>query len=196
MFNFKQWLEMSDVVNQSVDDIALEPNYKGWSYRFKVGNNNYAINFLRKNVLLGSFYGMNLQLRGINISFIGPQGDQLTGLGQGPTIYRHVIKAVMKLIQQEQPQCLQFEGAVASQQVMYDNLYKRFLSKQYTRINQNQYVSNILIQQWKDSNSPEYQKFITLTQGFDPNKAAEDAFNIKRGKMKKPDKSIFGKKMH
>lgn len=150
MLDFRYFLEILDAFAASVDNIELQDYGNYLQYHFKVDNLDYVVYFARRGIdrLTDDAYG---------ISFKGPQGFALTKLGKGPTVYRHLIKAVKKLLESKKPEGLSFTGYGTDQDVIYQSFYEKYLSKLYTKVNKEDYIRNDLLEKWQSTNDPRYQ---------------------------------------
>lgn len=146
MKSFKEFL---DVLNKE-SDVTLEPytgDYQpGLKYTFQVDGDEYTIFFV-KTSLGAENYINNLAPNAYSITLEGPNEYRLTGKFRGPTIYRELFKATKKLLDTEKPDALRFFGATPEQSIIYNVIYKKFLSQLYTKISYNQYLRNDLIPQ-------------------------------------------------
>lgn len=161
MLKFKEFLafvEMTDVTNDTTDDVTLTKQYGGTiSYNFIIDNENYEVVFSPTSLHDDDDYS-RLVDKGYSITLQGPKGYSPTGKGNGPTIYRQLIKAVRKVVAEEKPEGLSFYGAVPAQDIMYGTFYERFLKSAFTKIDKKNYIRNDLIKQWQETNDPRFRK--------------------------------------
>lgn len=159
MFSFKEFLaivEMTDVVDDITDNIPLKRSGDSLSYNFSIDGQQYVVNFIFHPCYEYNSYA-KLTDTGFEIQLQGPSGYGLTGSGKGPTIYRHLLKAVKKVIKEENPEGLYFYGAATEQDIMYNSFYERFLKKEYTQVDRKNYIRNDLIKQWQETGDPRFQ---------------------------------------
>lgn len=160
MFSFKEFLafvEMTDVTSDTTDDITLKQQGGTIVYNFRIDNENYQASFIPQAIHDDDDYS-RLTDTGYSITLQGPKGYSPTGKGNGPTIYRQLIKAVRKLVAEENPEGLSFYGAYPEQDIMYATFYERFLKSAFTKIDKKNYIRNDLIKQWQETNDPRFRK--------------------------------------
>lgn len=143
-----------DPMQMNVDDIQLTGGHGSLQYHFEMDNERYTVNFGQTEVYVPGIG--NLSNKGYGISLQGPRGYSLTGRGKAMTVYKSLIKAVKKLIDQENPDGLVFAGAYPEQDLMYSIFYEKYLHQAYTQVSKETYVSNKLIERMRDSNDPKW----------------------------------------
>lgn len=145
VLNFKQFLEMGEVMTADVSGIQLRRTDNGYKYVFNDDDGEkYGVYFYEEGVPIGG-----KRVSGFSIEFEGPAGMSLTNKYKANQVYRQLMMAVKKLIEELKPNALNFSGATDEQTIMYDVFYKRFLSQAYKRVSKYNYISNEFFEKTK-----------------------------------------------
>jgi len=175
-----------DPLSMNVDDVQLRGGGGRLSYTFEMDGENYTVNFSRVSVYMdGPGGGQDITRNAYSITLQGPNGYQLTGRGKAMTVYKSLIKAVVKLIKQENPEGLQFYGALPEQDIMYANFYEKFLHKVYTRVTRKDYLNNQFIEQLKTSGDP---RWAVVEKGIEAEKSSNDIEQKRQAKAQKRER--------
>ena len=167
MKNFYQfYTEIIDAIRDTTDDINLQGNPDHFIYQFKdvvkdtdgsPKEVSYLLKFNKEPIIIYDSILTN-EAYGIELLYLKDNSYEYrsSGLGNGPTIYRHVIRAVKKLIEQENPEGLYFYGYEFNQDITYNKFYTKMLSQYYTQINKENYIRNDLLKEWKETNDERF----------------------------------------
>jgi len=127
--NFREFLrldELFDIGSADLDHIELYPvGEEDYEYDFEHDGEEYKIEIHKED-----FLPANLSSDGAySITFEGPSGLDLTGsAGMSATvIYRHLLMAIRKLMEQEEVNTLYFSPAQKRMLPMYDIFYRKYL---------------------------------------------------------------------
>lgn len=149
-------MEMGDVMTADVSSIQLQRSPYGYRYSFKDDDGEgYVVHFEKDRTYIPN---IRLYVDGFSIEFSGPEGLDLTNKYKAANVYRQLMMAVKKLIEQFHPNSLSFSGAEDAQTIMYDTFYRKFLKTAYTRISKYGYLSNDYIEQMKTANPQDYER--------------------------------------
>ena len=173
---YQFYIEITDVLSAPTDDIAFVGNDDLIRYSFsiplsdeRVGQKEikYTIEFekypivINHETITNDAYSRNLST---NL-----YGFQSTKLGNGPTVYRQLLKAVKKLIEEKNPEGLDFLGATTDQQIMYNTFYEKILNKYYTRVSNQGYIRNDLLKQWESTRDKRFILIKSNLNAYQPN---------------------------
>lgn len=127
MITFYEYIllrEVLDVVNSPTDDIEFDVSDGRIEYSYTGEDGTpYRVTFSET-----SSYFFDLNIKGYDITFQAGGSYSLTGKQQAPTVYKPMLTAIKKLIEERQPDLLYFHGANSSQDVMYDVFINRYLN--------------------------------------------------------------------
>jgi hypothetical protein len=155
MMTFLEFYQMREGragLQASTDEIELIPSRRGFDYPFTVGKDNFVAKFTGPRHEYQRLEG-EVKMKKVDniwkIDLEGPKGYELTGDSDNPNaVYNQLMLASRKMVEQVNPDAIEFSGASADQNVMYDTFYRRYLSKAFTRINNFLYVRNDIVQSW------------------------------------------------
>ncbi len=156
---FKKWLSLQEMggITAPIHDVELTHIPGGWKYSFEVNGHDYVAEFYEVPII-GEDNDILFTRNGINIFFQGPSGTtKPTNFGNPISVYTELIKGIRKMLEMVKPEGLHFYGAVASQDIVYQSFYKKYLSKMFTRISKNDYIRNDILQRWQQTNDPKWQ---------------------------------------
>ena len=193
---YQFYVEITDVLSASTDDITFDkdPYVHSFDYSFKIpytkengtkGEVNYAISFEKCKISI-DFEIITNDAYSISLSS-DLNGYQPTRLGNGPTVYRHLIKAVKKFIEQENPEGFYFYGAEPEQDIMYNAFYEKMLIKYYTKIDSRNYIRNDLLKQWEITGD---ERFNLIKQSMDELQTHNPVERYKKEKEEKRKKFL------
>lgn len=157
----------TDDVSFRIDTSKFNPTYL---YHFKVDNQEYQVEFEKTYVHLAD-YLTPITNNAYAIYLSGPNFYDLTGMGKGPTVYRHLLKAVKKFIADFQPEGITFSGVNDQQNIMYAKFYDKYLKQYYTNVDESTYLRNDFLKSLKQSEPNLYAKIqqnITRRNENDP----------------------------
>lgn len=175
-----------DPMSMNTDDIQLQRYGSGWSYTFEMDQENYTVNFSKTEVYCQSRSGSFLVTNdAYSITLSGPEGYKPTGRGKPLTVYKNLIKAVKKLLDQENPEGLQFYGAYPEQDIMYAAFYEKYLSKAYTKLNRKDYLRNTFLEQLKAQGGTKWE---AIEQSIEQEKQSDDIEVKKQNKLKQRER--------
>jgi hypothetical protein len=163
---FKEYIylkEFGDAVTQpSPIELTVRRTGQGSNYThiFNINREEYRVSFDRISGITDNGYDVTLS---------GPNSLDLTGLGKGTEVYKHVIMALKKLIELENPDFLTFYGVTDEQSWMYNKFYERYLKQHYTMVDDKTYLRNDLLAQYKKRGGTEWEKIKDMKMGFDYN---------------------------
>jgi hypothetical protein len=159
---FKDYLllmEFGDVINQPTDNIHLDYFHGGdLHYEFLINNETYRVAFDKTSGITN---------HGYEITLSGPNSIDLTGLGKGTEVYKHVILALKKLVEQENPDFLKFHGVNNEQDWMYNKLYERYLKQHYTMVDDSIYLRNDVLEQIRKAGGDKWRELLNMMNNFD-----------------------------
>jgi hypothetical protein len=183
--NFKEFLnlyEFGEIIDTPPENINLRTDGSALKYDFQVEGERYEVLFL-PTVIYGTTY-IPITSNAFEIEFFHEQSTKPTGKGKGTEVYKHLIQAVKKLIEQRNPEGLKFSGSVVEQKVMYASFYNRFLSKFYTQIDAIQYLRIDYLKSLEQRGGNTWEIIKNKMHGFDPFKHAKELKNNKEAKRR------------
>lgn len=157
---FREFLE-ANVLNLSTDDIpeAVPTEIEGspaFIADFEVAGRDYQVIF--KQAPIGIEDGQHwrwLMENAYEIDFFGPQGMELTGLGNAHEIYTKMLLVVKKFVDQHKPLGLEFLPYVDRMLPVYERFFKRY-GQDYWRIER----STLVRKDYVARGDEEFQKLI------------------------------------
>ncbi len=139
--NFKQFLEMGEKLTAPIDDVQLHqtPSGVGFYSTFVINGDEYKVKFVPMSMT--AYFSSSTPLVFYGISFTGPKAYELTGYNLGTRVYGELIRIVRKFIQEQNPAGFSFSGWSDKQSIMYDYLFKKYMSKDFVQVDSSAYMS-------------------------------------------------------
>lgn len=181
MNSFKLYVELNDAINANTDDITFTPAQGKLSYTFNLAEGSYRVKFSKYRFTM---FGMNEDATDITLS--GPDGVDLTGFGNGTQVYRQLIRAVKKFVENYNPKILHFHGVERAQDVMYDTFYQKFLKPYYTRLDV-YYLSN----EWLDGlRTSDPETYAEIQRAIEADTTGQDVEEMRNNKAKRRQEQV------
>jgi hypothetical protein len=160
---FKEWfLEMGDYTTADTSSVVFDRNFNDdLAYDFEVNSTHYQVYFSGpKKLELRDAIGNPVLIaqKKYAVGFTSGESYALKGNTKVPTaVYGEVFKGLRKLIEQENPDALNFSGWETKQDAMYNLFYTKYLSKAFTRISGSIYLRNDLYNKYREENGKEWK---------------------------------------
>lgn len=151
MLNFKSWLEMSDFTTADISHITFQKYNNRLYYDFTVGSKEYQVYFIGPQPF--KIPPVTISNDTYSITFSQEGEEDITHNSDNPTaVYGEVAKATKKFILDYNPEVLKFNAFDQRQTIIYERLYRLYLSKAYTRLGSYAYMRNDLYHKFEQEN--------------------------------------------
>jgi hypothetical protein len=164
MRGFKEFVlsELRAAFTAPVDDVKVSASRYGLHANFTTADGNFfvAMDGPEQLKLYGTGRAMPITTKSYEFGFSGPHKPHVSMAGDNPNardlfnlagdsknpnaVYSNVILVMRKMMQMVDAEGLTFSGYEPEQNLIYDRIYKSFLSKTYTRVAEREYLRNDL----------------------------------------------------
>jgi len=132
---FTDYMQLDEIATSmkdvDVSDVQLTGSSDSATHRWQRGNDKYNVYFSKQPSLQTGDYGDGdiISNKRYSILFSGPEGVSPTNRGEGAQdVYNELLKGTKAFLDKYEPEVLNFSGAEAAMDLVYNQFMTRFLS--------------------------------------------------------------------